>query len=134
MMRLCIQKRNKGSVLPLMIFIIALLSAVVMGMLQINTEELQVMQNHIQAVEALALAEAGLEDALAQLRTDSSWNAGFSNKSFTTGHYTVSVNGDQITSVATSSKGQTARVQATVTVSDSGSPYVVRVDSIKVNE
>ena len=40
----------------MVVFIVALLSTVVMGMLQINTEEIQLMQNHIYAAEALATA------------------------------------------------------------------------------
>ena len=116
------------------VFIVALLAAIVTGMLQINTEEIQIMQNHIRAAEALAVAEAGLEDALAELRTDSAWNTGFDNKGFVNGQYTVTVDGRKITSVATSSQGQVARVQAEVTVVGSNSPYIVTVDNIRVNE
>jgi hypothetical protein len=41
--------RHKGSVLLLAIFVIALLSAVTIGMLQLSTEELQLMRNQIYA-------------------------------------------------------------------------------------
>lgn len=125
---------NRGTALIVTVFIVALLAAIVTGMLQINTEEVRIMQNHIRAAEALAVAEAGLEDAFAQLRTNSNWNTGFDNKSFVSGRYTVTVNGGRITSVATSSQGQVAKVQATVTVAGGRSPYVVRIDNLKVNE
>jgi type II secretory pathway component PulK len=126
--------REKGSVLLLTIFVIALLSAVIMGMLQANTEETQLTENYFSAAQALAVAEAGLNDALAQIRTNAAWNAGFNNKSFAGGTYTVTVSGGKITSTGTSSQGSTAKVQATVTVADSGPPYVIALNSCKVNQ
>jgi len=120
--------------LLMVVFIVALLPAIVTGMLQVNTEEIQIMQNHIRAAEALAIAEAGLEEALAELRSDASWDDGFTNKSFVNGRYTVAIDEGRITSVATSSQGHVARLDATVTVIGSGAPYVVEIDNLKVNE
>lgn len=127
-------QRQNGSVLLVTVFIVALLSAVVMGMLQVNVEEIQIMHNQIRAAEALAIAEAGLNDALAELRDDSDWDDGFSDKSFSGGAYTVRVRRSRITSVGTSATGYIAQVQARVTTSDNGPPYVVAIDSLEVNE
>jgi type II secretory pathway component PulK len=126
--------KDTGSVLLMTVFIVALLAAVVMGMLQINTEEIQLMQNHIYAEEALATAEAGLNDALAQIRIQADWSTGFTSKSFNGGSYTVLVNGSTITSTGTSSKGFGAKVKADITVASSGPPYVIRIDSLRINE
>ena len=128
------QDDNRGTALVMVVFIVALLAAIVTGMLQINTEEIQIMQNHIRAGEALAIAEAGLEDALAELRSDADWDSGFTNKSFVNGRYTVAINDGQITSVGTSSQGHVAKLDATVTLVGSSAPYVVQIDSLKVNE
>ena len=68
--------RHKASVLLITIFVIALLAALVTGMLQLNTEEIILLHNHISAAKALAIAEAGLNDAFSELRIDSSWNSG----------------------------------------------------------
>jgi hypothetical protein len=103
-------------------------------MVQMNTEDIQVMQNHVRAAEALAVAEAGLNDALAQLRAQADWNVGFEGKAFAGGTYTVTVDGSQVTSVGTSDRGFVARVEADVTVAPDGPPHVVEIDSIKVNE
>jgi len=131
------RQNNNGSVLLITIFAIALLSALVMGMLQMNTEEIQLMQNHVWAVQALAVAEAGLNDALAQIRIDSNWDDGFENKPFDGGSYTVTVTGAlpnlTIESTGTSAQGFVARVEADVTVSSS-SPYIIRIDSLRINE
>jgi len=126
--------RNQGSVLIMVVFVIALLSAIVIGMVQMNTEEIQIMRNHLGAAEALAIAEAGLNDALAQLRLDSQWDDGFSDKSFGGGSYTVVVESPSITSMATSPGGYVARVRAEVTVASEGPPYSVNISSFRVNE
>jgi len=125
--------RYKGSVLLLAIFVIALLGALAIGMLQMNTEEIQIVRNQICAAEALATAEAGLNDAFSQLRTDSSWNAGFVDKAFNGGSYTVDVNNLKITSTGTTSDGFVGRVEADITIG-SASPYIIRVDNLRINE
>ncbi len=119
------------------IFVIALLSVAVMGILQMNTEEIQLMQNQVYAAQALAIAEAGLNDAFAEIRNRRNWDSGFSNKSFDGGRYTVEVTGTlpnrTIVSRGTSSQGFIAKLEANVTV-DSDYPYVIRIDSLRINE
>jgi Tfp pilus assembly protein PilX len=128
--------RHNGSVLLIAIFVTALLSAVVIGILQLNTEEVQLMLNQIYAAEALATAEAGLNDAFAELRADSSWAAGFTDKAFAGGSYSVTVAGTLpdlvISSTGTSSHGFVAKVETKVTVGSSA-PYVIRIDEMRTN-
>ncbi|UCG60180.1 MAG: hypothetical protein JSU70_11775 [Phycisphaerales bacterium] len=125
---------NDGSVLLMVVFIVALLSAVVMGMLEINTEEIQVMSNQVFAAQALVIAEAGVNDALAEIRADSSWSGGYNDKPFNGGSYSVTINGDTITSTATSPQGFIARVEADITIGSSGPPYLIRIDDFRINE
>jgi len=119
------------------VFAVAFISALVMGMLQMNMEEIQLAQNQIYAAYALAVAEAGLNDAFSELRVDSAWTSGFSTKSFNGGSYNVTVTGSlptlTIQSVGTSSQGFVAKVEADVTISTS-SPYVIRIDNLRINE
>jgi Tfp pilus assembly protein PilX len=128
---------NWGSALLITVFTIALLSVLVMGILQMNTEETQLMQNQICAAQALAVAEAGLNDAFAQIRTNKDWSSGFSNKPFEGGSYTVTVTGTipnrTIESTGTTSRDFVARVKADITISSS-SPYIIRIDSLRINE
>ena len=128
---------QKGTVLLIVVFVIALLSTVVVGIAQINTEELMLMSNQANAAQALESAYAGLNDAFSELRSDSSWTDGFSSKSFNGGNYTVAVSGSLpnlvIDSTATTANGFVAKVSADVTVSTS-SPYVIRVDELRINE
>lgn len=129
--------KNKGTVLLIAVFAIALLATLVTGILQMNTEEIMLMQNHIAVSEALATAEAGLNDAFSLLRTDSSWTTGFSGKSFQGGSYDVSLSGTlpniTVESTGTSRQGFKSRAQADLTLSGS-SPYIIRVDKLRINE
>jgi len=129
--------RHRGSVLLITIFVIALLAAVVIGILQMNTEEIQLMRNQICAAEALATAEAGLNDVFAEIRADPNWTTGFTDKAFNGGSYTAAVTGTlpnrTITSTGTSSQGFAARVEADITIRSS-SPYIIRIDSLRINE
>lgn len=123
-----------GSALLMVVFITALLAATVMGHLQIATEEIQIMQNHVGAAEAMATAEAGLNDALAQLRADAAWNAGYIDKAFNGGTYTVTVSAGVITATGTSDRGYVAQLTTQVTIAPGGPPHLIRIDNLRINE
>ncbi len=127
---------NSGSVLLITIFVVALLSAITIGILQINTEEIQLMRNQIRAAEALAIAEAGLNDALAEIRVLDTFNNGY-NKPFAGGLYLVNIESNlpnvTIESTGTSSQGFVARIEADITVGNR-SPYVIAINNLRINE
>ena len=131
------RKENKGTVLLAVVFAVALLSVLTMGMLQINTEELQLMRNQLYAAHALATAQAGLNDALSQIRLDDQWVGPYAGEPFNGGSYDVTVSGTlpnlTILSQGTSAQGFVAKVQADVTV-DNASPYIIRIDNLRINE
>lgn len=126
-----VELKNNGSALLIVVFVIALLSAVVMGMLQLNTEEIQLMHNQINAARAIATAEAGLNDALFRIRQGSDPN--ISDEPFNGGSYTVEASGATITSTGTTVQGFVARVEADITTGTT-SPYIVRIDNLRINE
>lgn len=133
------RERNIGSIMLIAIFAIALLSAMVIGILQMNTEEIQLMQNQIYAAQALATAEAGLNDAFSELRADDEWVGPLTNEPFNDGLYNVSVTGTlpnlTIESEGISAQGFVARVEADVTVDTSdSSDHTIRIDNLRVNE
>lgn len=129
------KRRNNGSVLLIVIFLASLMSILVVGILQVNTEELQLMRNQMYAAESLATAEAGLNHALSEIRLDDEWDDGFNDEQFNGGSYVVEVDGgEEIESIGTSAQGFVTRITAEITVASSGPPYVVRIDSIRINE
>lgn len=129
--------KNNGSVLLIVVFAIALLSVLTIGILQMTTEEIQLLRNQIYATDALATAEAGLNDAFSELRVDPNWSDGFTDKAFNDGSYTVTVSGTlpnlTVESTGTSGQSFVAKVEADVTVGTS-SPYIMRIDNLRINE
>jgi len=119
------------------IFVIALMTTLIVGIAQMNTEQIQIIQNQIYAAEALCIAEAGLNDAFSEIRDDNTWDDGFNSKAYSGGEYDVDVTEDlpfyTITSTGTSSTGFVAKVEAGVTVGNSA-PYIIRIDEYKVND
>jgi hypothetical protein len=124
---------KSGSVLLVVVLLVALLAAVVVGHLQVNTEEIQLMRNHVGGAEALATAEAGLNDALAQLRRDPGWHAGYVDKPFGAGSYTVVVDGSTVTSTAVTSRGFVAKIQAQIARGTGDSSSLAQVSKLRVN-
>ena len=134
------EKRHNGAVFLIVVFAIALMATITVGILVMTTEELQLMRNQLYAANAMCTAEAGLNDAFAQIRTDPNWtpDASYTNKSFSSyGTYTVTYEGalpdPNIISTGVSPEGYTARVKAEVTIGTIA-PYVIRIDKLRVNE
>ncbi len=133
-----IKTRKNGSAFLMTVFAVAMLSALVMGMLQISTEEILIMQNQIHAAEATATAEAGINDAFAQIWEDPNAIDTFPiTNPFNGGTYTVSVEGvlpdPNIISEAVTADNFIARVKADITIKDAA-PYVIRIDKLRINE
>ena len=126
--------KQNGAVFLVVVFAIALIATITMGILVMTTEELQLMQNQLYFAQAICIAEAGLNDAFARIRTNPV--AVSFTESFNGGTYSVNVTGTpptQITSFATSSQGYTSRVSADVTIGTSY-PYIIRIDRLRINE
>jgi Tfp pilus assembly protein PilX len=134
-----INKKNKrkGSVLLVSVFVSALFGAMVIGMMQLNTEETMITANYMEMTKAVAVAEAGLNDAYYNIRQDRNWAAGFLGKSFDGNLYTVTVSGTlpnrSLVSTGTTGSGYKARIEADITVSSSA-PYSVNVTKIRIND
>lgn len=146
---------NSGSILLITVFTIAMLSTLVIGILEANTSEIQLVQNQLYAAQTLALAEAGLNDAMAQIRNDPTWKQDIPTiteindykdtwvagglpanaEEFGDGYYTVGFDGSRvvITAGVKSWRGYTVIIEAQVTISP-GVPHIIRIDNLKVNE
>ena len=145
-----IKSKNNGSILIVVVFITAILATLAAGMLQMNAEEVQLMQHRVYAAQATALAKGALNEALAEIRQDSTWNTGIPAKEiwaggmsyalnealYKGGEYTVDVNDNNLSISASviSWQGYTATIDAEITVSDGNSPYIIRIDSMRIND
>lgn len=134
--------RAKGSILVVSVFVIIMVSALVIGILQINLSEVWLTQHRVNAAQARAVAEAGLNAALARIRTDPNGTTTdftgtvSAGEDFAGGQYSVDVNGTTITVTADTNEweGYRATVEAQITVSSGSIPHIIRIDSLKVNE
>jgi len=134
--------RNKGSILVISVFVIMMVSALVIGILQINLSEVWLTQHRVNAAQARAVAEAGLNKAFARIRVDANGTTtDFTGTlpaggDFAGGQYSVDVNNDILTVTADTNewKGYKATLEAQITVSSGSTPHIIRVDSLKVNE
>ncbi|MFC1763606.1 hypothetical protein ACFL6U_16200 [Planctomycetota bacterium] len=125
---------GRGSVLLMVVFVIALMAATVMGVLQLNSEEIQLMGNHTAMAESHTMAEAGLQHALARLRMQANWTQGFHNQPFADGQYTVTVDNWRITSTGRNAQGFATKVTADITIDAAGPPHAIRIDALRINE
>ena len=94
------------------------------------------MQNQSGAAESMATAEAGLNDAFSRIYQGNDPN--IAGESFNGGSYSVTagtspVSDLLITSTGISSQGFTAKIEADITIGSS-SPYIVRIDKLRINE
>ncbi len=138
--------RNKGSILVISVFVVILVSALVIGILQINLSEVWLTQHRVNAAQARAVAEAGLNDAFARIRVDANGTtADFTGTvpaegDFAGGQYSVDVNVDvnndiiTVTADTNEWEGYRATLEAQITVSSGSTPHIIRVDSLKANE
>ncbi len=128
-----INRNQVGSAMIVTVFVISLLSILVVAILEIASVDVQIMQNHVNSVESLMMANAGLNDGIAELSLDSEWDEGFTNKPFNGGTYSVTMKSDEISVAGTTSKGVTTRIEVDVTIGSIGPPYSVRQDAFRIN-
>ena len=122
---------KKGQALLLAIFSLILISLLVSAFLELTTIDLQIISNHLMRNQALYIADAGIEYAISQLRTNKNWKrtpqpielpAGSGN----TYDVTYSSVSGKINSVARLTSGQQISLEAKVSVKASA-PYNVKI-------
>ena len=117
------RRSRRGAVLLLVLFLMVITAPIILMMLDNHTTQTRCLHNHIQGTAALYVAEAGIQDAMAELIRTPTWRDGFADKEFPAGSshtYTVAVSVAG-TDLVLESKGTTAAgFTKTVTVRLSG--------------
>lgn len=122
-----------GSALLVAVFLIAFSALLVGALLQALASDLQIVKNHLYSTKALYVADAGIEDAIAALRSDYTWDTGFNEKTFPAGsnsHYTVTVTNSHPTVVLTSrgvAAGFERKIEVKIAIAETSAPYPMRV-------
>ncbi|MCP4650842.1 MAG: hypothetical protein GY853_12300 [PVC group bacterium] len=125
-----LNNNQKGVILLLTVFIIFFMSVFIVGYLEIAATETEIMRNHRGSTQALYIADAGIEDALWQLRQNRKWKKGFKNKVFPSGEsssYTVTINNKGYPSVIIASTGTAPgnyqrQVEMGITITSTSAP------------
>ena len=149
------RKNKKGSVLLISVFVSALFGAMLIGMMQLNTEEAMLAANYIELTKALAIAQAGLDDAYYEIRQNRTWTTGFTDKAFGGGSYSVTVTvidagpstgaGESIdfpptprtlglVATGVTQAGYKARIDADITVDNSSTASYITISEVRIND
>ncbi|OGX15062.1 MAG: hypothetical protein A2166_06495 [Omnitrophica WOR_2 bacterium RBG_13_41_10] len=128
-------ENKKGIALILAMFILVFISILAVAFLWLITSDLMITSNHLGKLKALYIAEAGIEQAVYQLRLNKNWIANQWQSPFPVGSnssYTLTYPESGETRVIVSSaqvennKFQ-ATVKAKVSIKGASSPYTIRI-------
>ncbi len=87
---------NKGSAILIVLGLIAMLSSLAIMSVDRATTDIDLSYNQLQDERAFYVAEAGLQRALAQLRTDNFWRNGYYRQVLEGGYYTTTLTDSSI--------------------------------------
>jgi Tfp pilus assembly protein PilX len=124
----------RGAALVMALIVMSMLSLLTVCSLEMLTLNVQIGNNHAHDLQALYIADAGVEDAIDRLRDNPSWDAGLSDIEFPAGSgntYTVTIDNAEYPLVVITSVGIVSNFQrsleARVKVTGSSSPYSVAI-------
>ena len=127
-----IAEEPRGAALIIALIVMALLSLLIVCLLEMLAINVQITGNHSRDIQALYIAEAGVEDAIDRLRDDPSWDAGLTDIEFPAGSgntYTVSIDNSGSPSIIIASNGTVSNFQRAlevqIEVTGSSPPYSV---------
>jgi len=129
------KKTRAGFILLLSVFVMLFLSLLFMYSFDLLTTDTMIIDNQRREGQALYLADAGIENALYQLRLDETWvsearpGTPADWTTFGGGEYAVerALDSNMITSTARFTGGYSKSVQVTVLISGSATPFNIEV-------
>lgn len=130
-------KRRKGFILVVTLFAILILSALIIAFTNITAIDLILVKNHMCSSDAYYTAEAGVADAINQIRlngplADTQWQETFPPGTSDTYDVSVSQSSTVITSTGLALASNFSRaIEVKVSVSGTSSPYNVSISQWK---
>ena len=127
-------KGQSGAALVVALIVMSMLALLTVSSLDMLTINVQIAGNHAHELQALYIADAGIEDAIDRLRDDPNWNTGLQNVELPAGSgnsYTVVIDNSGYPSVIITSTGTAANFQrsleAEVKITGSSAPYSITI-------
>lgn len=74
-----LQRRTQAAALLISIYMMVIVSSLVILAMEVQTAEMAITRNTLRLSKALYVADAGIHHALAMIRADRVWRAGFSS-------------------------------------------------------
>ena len=130
-------KNTRGFILVLTLFTVLILAALVIGFLNITAVDLRLVKNHICSQQAYYIAEAGVADAINEMRldgplADTQWEEFFPADTSSTYNVSVSQSSTVISCTGLAAASNFSRaLEVTVSVSGSSPPYEVSISQWK---
>ena len=121
----------RGAALVVALIVMSMLSLFVISSLEMLTTNLQINSNHVRDLQALCIADAGVEDAIDRLSDDPTWDAGLSEEfpSSSGNTYTVVVDNSEYPSIVITSTGNVPNfersLEVQVEITGSSVPYSI---------
>ena len=121
----------------LTLFAVLIMATLIIAFLNITAIDLNLVKNHMCSSKAYYIAEAGIADAINQIRlngplADTQWEETFPPNTSDTYNVSVSQNSTVITSIGLASASNFSRaLEVKVSVSGSSSPYNVSISQWK---
>ncbi len=131
------KKHKEGFVLVLTLFTVLILATLIIGFINITAIDLNLVKNYMFSSKAYYIAEAGIADAIDQIRLngplgDTQWGKTFPPSTSDTYDVSVSQNSKVITSIGLASTSNFSRaLEVKINVSGSSSPYKVSINQWK---
>jgi len=128
-------KKEKGFILIAVIFLLLFISILCAAMFYHLTKDAELIKDARERTRALYIAEAGVEEAIYNLRVDNTWTSNgsvsveFPEESGNFYAVTYPVDSSSVQSVATMGDGSERTIIAEILVSGSASPYDVELNT-----
>ena len=135
--KLYTSRRREGFVLVLTLFAVLILATLIIGFINITAIDLNLVKNHMCSSKAYYIAEAGIADAINQMRlngplADTQWQAKFPPSTSDTDNVSGSQSSTIIDSTGLASVSNFSRaLEVTVSISGSSAPYKVSISQWK---
>jgi len=133
MRRLYRQHERRGAALVLVIFAMAFVAVLAVAVLDVAATDLGILRNHQNGLKALYAAQAGLQTAIASLRTDCQSSGTVSGTIGASGQYAALIeNNRPLVTVTSTGKSagfvRTVRARVVVAGPPFQAPFPVRVE------
>jgi len=132
-----IKHRQKGFILVLTLFVAVILATLIIAFFNVAAVDLNLAKNYMCSSQAYYIAEAGIADAINQLRlngplADTQWQQSFPAGSADTYNVSVSQSSTIINATGIDSESNFTRaLEVEVSVSGTSSPYSVSITKWK---